>query len=193
MADEATEHRVVGELRLDDETTLVFSVYSLNKRRLGSARIYREAKGYAGPTRAGFDIQLEQVRELVPILSQLSVALDDGATAPPVEVGRIASGRTNEWVVTLLEPDDQRDEAMLDIRKFVTSEKFTGWTKKGLRVSIDFLDDMIPHLVAVQDALVDWQEGRSGLFDSPDDTDQDDSPDDPDDRPSIPPEYRDLF
>jgi hypothetical protein len=192
MADEATEYRVLGELRLDDETMMVFAAYSLGKRRLGSARIYREAKGYAGPTRAGFDMQLDQLKELVPVLQRLSVDLDDGTVAPPAELARIPGGRTNSWVVSLVEPDEQRTEAMVDIRKFVTSEKYTGWTKKGLRVSIDCLDDMIPHLATVQQALVDWQEGRSGLFVESDEHVKD-SPDDSGGLSSVPPEYKDLF
>ena len=160
MAGEPTEYRTVGELRLDDETAIIFAVYSLGKRRLGSARIYREGEGYAGPTRSGFDMQLAQLQQLATLLRDLSQSLDAGIVAPPAELGRISSGSTSEWVVRLLEPDDYHADVVLDVRKYVSTEKYTGWTKKGLRFSVDVLDDVLPHLAAVQAALDAWREAR---------------------------------
>ena len=193
MAGEPTEYRVVGELRLDDETAIIFAVYSLNKRRLGSARIYREGKGYAGPTRSGFDMQLTQIQELVAMLRDVSASLEDGSVAPPTDVGRIASGSASEWVVRLLEPDAYHADVVLDVRKYVSTEKYTGWTKKGLRFSVDVLDEVLPHLTSVQEALVDWRDGRSGLFEADGDPDFSDGADEPEEALPVPPEYQDLF
>lgn len=193
MAGEPTEYRVVGELRLDDETAIIFAVYSLSKRRLGSARIYREGKGYAGPTRSGFDVQLAQLQQLVTMLQDVSQSLEAGTMAPPVELGRISSGGTSEWVVRLLEPDDYHADVVLDVRKYVSTEKYTGWTKKGLRFSVDVLDDVLPHLAAVQAALDAWREGHSGLFEAGAPLEPDGATDPPDEALPVPPEYRDLF
>ena len=193
MAGEPTEYRAVGELRLDDETAMIFAVYSLGKRRLGSARIYREGKGYAGPTRSGFDMQLAHLQQLSTMLRDLSDSLDAGTVAPPAELGRIGSGSTSEWVVRLLEPDDYHADVVLDVRKYVSTEKYTGWTKKGLRFSVDVLDHVLPHLTAVQDALVDWREGHSGLFEASGSDEPEGREDAPDEALQVPPEYRDLF
>jgi len=192
MAGEPTEYRAVGELRLDDETAIIFAVYSLGKRRLGSARIYREGKGYAGPTRSGFDVQLAQLQQLVTTLQDASQSLEAGTMAAPFELGRISSGSTSEWVVRLLEPDDHAD-VVLDVRKYVSTEKYTGWTKKGLRFSVDVLDDVLPHLAAVQAALDDWREGHSGLFEAGGPVEPDSPTDPPDDALPVPSEYRNLF
>jgi len=193
MAGEPTEYRAVGELRLDDETAIIFAVYSLGKRRLGSARIYREGKGYAGPTRSGFDMQLAHLQQLSTMLRDLSDSLDAGTVAPPAELGRIGSGSASEWVVRLLEPDDHHADVVLDVRKYVSTEKYTGWTKKGLRFSVDVLDDVLPHLAAVQAALDAWREGHSGLFEAGAPLEPDGPTDPPDEALPVPPEYRDLF
>jgi len=193
MAGEPTEYRTVGELRLDDETAIIFAVYSLGKRRLGSARIYREGEGYAGPTRSGFDMQLAQLQQLATLLRDLSQSLDAGIVAPPAELGRIGSGSASEWVARLLEPDDHHADVVLDVRKYVSTEKYTGWTKKGLRFSVDVLDDVLPHLAAVQAALDAWREGHSGLFEAGGPVEPDGPTDPPDDALPVPPEYRDLF
>ena len=193
MAEQPTEYRVVGELRLDDETAIIFAVYSLGKRRLGSARVYREGKGYAGPTHSGLDMQLAQLQQLVGMLQNVSQSLEAGTMAPPVELGRISCGTTSEWVVRLLEPDDYHADVVLDVRKYVSTEKYTGWTKKGLRFSVDVLDDVLPHLADVQAALDDWREGHSGLFEAGGAVEPDGPTDPPDEALPVPPEYRDLF
>ena len=193
MAEQPTEYRVVGELRLDDETAIIFAVYSLGKRRLGSARVYREGKGYAGPTHSGLDMQEAQLQQLVTMLQEVSQALDAGTVGPPSELGRIASGSINEWVVRLLEPDDYHADVVLDVRKYMSTEKYTGWTKKGLRFSVDVLDDVLPHLADVQAALDDWREGHSGLFEAGGPAEPDGPTDPPDEALRVPPEYRELF
>ena len=53
------------------------------------------------------------------------------------EIGRIVKNDTAEVVIKV---DDFNDERGLNIREFVTSERYTGFTKAGVRIrAADFL------------------------------------------------------
>lgn len=50
------------------------------------------------------------------------------------EVGRISKNETTEVVVRRTE---FKGSVGIDIREYVTSEKYTGWSKNGLRIPVD--------------------------------------------------------
>lgn len=50
------------------------------------------------------------------------------------EVGKIRKNETTEVVVRKTE---FKGSVGIDIREYVTSEKYTGWSKNGLRIPID--------------------------------------------------------
>jgi hypothetical protein len=51
-----------------------------------------------------------------------------------IEMGRIRKNDTTEVVVRKTE---FKGSVGIDIREYVTSEKYTGWSKNGLRISVD--------------------------------------------------------
>ncbi len=50
------------------------------------------------------------------------------------EFGRIRKSETTELVVRRTE---FRGSAGIDIREYVTSERYTGWSKNGIRIPVD--------------------------------------------------------
>ena len=50
------------------------------------------------------------------------------------EYGRIRKSETTELVVRRTE---FRGSAGIDIREYVTSERYTGWSKNGIRIPVD--------------------------------------------------------
>ena len=50
------------------------------------------------------------------------------------EFGRIRKSETTELVVRRTE---FRGSAGIDIREYVTSERYTGWSKNGIRIPMD--------------------------------------------------------
>lgn len=50
------------------------------------------------------------------------------------EIGRVRKNETTEVVVRKTE---FKGSVGIDIREYVTSEKYTGWSKNGLRIPID--------------------------------------------------------
>ena len=50
------------------------------------------------------------------------------------EIGRVRKNETTEVVVRKTE---FKGSVGIDIREYITSEKYTGWSKNGLRIPID--------------------------------------------------------
>jgi hypothetical protein len=50
------------------------------------------------------------------------------------EIGRVHKNETTEIVVRKTE---FKGSVGIDIREYVTSEKYTGWSKNGLRIPVD--------------------------------------------------------
>ena len=50
------------------------------------------------------------------------------------EIGRVRKNETTEVVVRKTE---FKGTVGIDIREYVTSEKYTGWSKNGLRIPVD--------------------------------------------------------
>jgi len=161
---EPTEVEIIRNVRLDDEFELDFTTYSLGRRRLGSARIFRNSAKYTGPTRSGLDMPREQVDSLIPVLRRLSDELEKGLCAPPCEYASLDAGRSAHWLVQVLVHDSRPDQQYLDVRKFVSGEKYMGPTRKGIRLAVDHIDELADGLEYVSASLHGWREGRSGLF-----------------------------
>jgi hypothetical protein len=50
------------------------------------------------------------------------------------EIGRIRKSDTTEIVVQRTE---YKGSVGIDIREYVTSDRYTGWSKNGIRISVD--------------------------------------------------------
>lgn len=50
------------------------------------------------------------------------------------EIGRIRKTDTTEIVV---QKTEFKGSVGIDIREYVTSDKYTGWSKNGIRISVD--------------------------------------------------------
>lgn len=51
-----------------------------------------------------------------------------------VEIGRVRKNETTEIVV---EKSEYKGSVGVNIREYVTSEKYTGWSKSGLRIPME--------------------------------------------------------
>ncbi|VVB69441.1 Transcriptional Coactivator p15 (PC4) [uncultured archaeon] len=65
------------------------------------------------------------------------------------EVGRIRKNETTEIVV---QKTEFRGSVGIDIREYVTSERYTGWSKNGIRVPVEKWKDFREILDKVESA-----------------------------------------
>ena len=190
---EVTELIVESIVRLDDTLELRFQTYSLGKMRLGGTRIFRHSEKYSGPTKSGIDMNLAQLSELGPLLVALLAQVETGEVVPPLEFARFPAGRGAEWIIQLLEEAPGTDDFLLDVRKYVTGEKYTGFTRKGLRIDFEWIDTIIKNMVLVRGSLEAWGKGQSGLFSPAVSTAPSTAPEQPKLTDAVPDEYREFF
>jgi hypothetical protein len=65
------------------------------------------------------------------------------------EVGRIRKNETTEIVV---QKTEFRGSVGIDIREYVTSERYTGWSKNGIRIPVEKWKDFKEILDKVESA-----------------------------------------
>lgn len=189
---EQSEFQQVSSMPVGANQELCFYTYSLGKMRLGSVRVFKHTRNFWGPTRSGIDGRLDQLQELTAVLERLSAEYEQGRVIPPVEFARVPCGRNAEWIVQLLADEARPERCHLDVRKYVITETYVGFTKKGLRVSVDLLDVVVEQLPHVCRALLDWREGRSGLFAAESGEEPDEAPFEPP-AEAVPDEYSSFF
>ena len=63
------------------------------------------------------------------------------------EIGRLRKNETTEIVV---QKTEYRGAVGIDLREYVTSERYTGWSKNGIRIPVDQWPDFKAILDGVQ-------------------------------------------
>jgi len=82
-----------------------------------------------------------------------------------IEIGRIQKSKSISIIFRLLEIENQ---FFVDIRQYVKSNKFTGFTKKGIVFNIKYIKDMIFQLenIASFVSLKDWEKKFDETYDA---------------------------
>ncbi|HUI39591.1 MAG TPA: PC4/YdbC family ssDNA-binding protein [Methanothrix sp.] len=73
------------------------------------------------------------------------------------EIGRIRKNDSTEIVV---QKTDYRGSQGIDIREYVTSERYTGWSKNGIRIPVERWKDFKAILDSVETEVVQTQEAK---------------------------------
>lgn len=107
----------------------------ISKRDGGSYWFNEKVKGtiYTGFTQKGFGLNAEDYDDFKAAL--LSISSNNSAVEKRFKVSS-----TSETVVYHPYPDT------VDIRQFISSERYTGWTKKGIRVTNENAKKIAEHL-----------------------------------------------
>ncbi len=75
------------------------------------------------------------------------------------EIGRIRKSDTTETVVRKTE---FRGSVGIDIREYVTSERYTGWSKNGIRIPLEQWKSFKEILNKVDDGLQGEEDNQAG-------------------------------
>ena len=75
------------------------------------------------------------------------------------EIGRIRKSNTTESVVRKTE---FRGSVGIDIREYVTSERYTGWSKNGVRIPLEQWKSFKEILNKVDDGLQGEEDDQAG-------------------------------
>lgn len=141
---EDAEYVLVERLQLSDATQIVLGISTFKGIPFGSFRKFVQSERYSGPTRAGFAISGDVLKLMIEHLTRLKGRIDDILRSPlPIECGRFKKSTQAELVIQVVAHERRPGESYVDVREFVTSQRFTGWTRKGIRFPVEALESMV--------------------------------------------------
>lgn len=137
----------VGRLTMPDGSEIRFYADEFKGYPFGSIRTFVKSPTYEGPTKAGVTLKgavLDGVIEALEKLPKEPTATED------VELARFEKKKNAEEAIELVVRITlYRDTTGVDLREWVVSESYTGWSKKGVRLpyadivkSVGFLKEM---------------------------------------------------
>lgn len=126
----------IGVIALGDGNEIRFSVDAYRGYRYASIRKYLTSDGYSGATRIGITMTEEIVKALAPLIAALP---DTPAEVKDVELGKFAKRPGLSVVVRVSTFQGTRG---LDFRQWQEDDAYKGWTKKGIRLSLDNIKEI---------------------------------------------------
>ena len=139
----------IGELVLDENSMIKFSIDAYRGYRYASIRKYQTAGEYIGATRAGITLTPDIVRTIAPLIAQLP---DDPGQLKEMELGKFAKRPGLSVIVRI---SSFHDAYGLDMRQWQEDEKYKGWTKKGIRLPAEKIKEVKALFAQLAEALAD--------------------------------------
>jgi hypothetical protein len=156
-----TPDNVVGTLQLGRSTSLIFSIQSWKGRTFAQVRKFVSTEKYEGPTKAGLMMGGDVLVAVIEALQRLKAEVPG---PKETEFARIPKSRDTTLVVKTIPPDDLKSLPSVDIREFVESPGYTGWTKKGVRFPWDKLSEFVAILESLAKRLGATEKAKPILF-----------------------------
>jgi len=129
----------VGSIPATGNSDIRFYVSKYRGKLYGHVRKYVKTESYAGPTQAGVTMTKEGLDQVVKAIEPLRVQDKPGEQ----ELARIERGPGLQLVVRI---SLYKEKAGIDLREWVETESYTGWSKKGVRIPYDHLPQVQQYL-----------------------------------------------
>ena len=128
--------RQIGSVKIDEGNEIKFSVDAYKQSRYLSVRKYLKSETYSGPTKAGITLTSEVVIKIAKALASLP---DDPNNIPDGELGKYAR---RQGLAIVLRVSSFNTAKGIDIRQWQEDETYTGWTKKGIRLPLEQINEI---------------------------------------------------
>jgi hypothetical protein len=126
---------------VSDTVELAFQVSEFNGKRYGDIRQFYHSVRYTGPTKHGLFLDRSQIDELqVLFLQNKDIILDAKVEE---RIGQLPYKKNSHVIVSLVESSLDNNAVCIDVREYIESEAYTGYTKKGFRLPLNLIDDML--------------------------------------------------
>lgn len=132
MAEKDPEPINVGSIPSAENSEIRFYVSKYKGKLYAHVRKFVKTEAYTGPTQAGVTMTKESLDAVKNALAPLRPQDNVGEK----ELARIPRGAGLALVVRV---SLYKDKQGLDLREWVESPTYTGWSKKGVRVPYDYL------------------------------------------------------
>lgn len=137
----------VGQIAYSSTSDVRFYVDEFRGRRYAAVRRFLKSPRYTGPTRSGVTLDGEMLGRVVVAIEGYST---NGAEPKEQELGRYQRRPGVDLVVRI---QVYKEKAGIDIREWLDSEQYSGWSKKGVRIPHERLAELLTHLKALREAL----------------------------------------
>lgn len=129
---------------VSDTVELAFLISWLNGKLYGDIRQYCHSSRYTGPTKHGLFLRRSQLGEILEIFIQNKDLILDAKAEE--RIGIIPYKNTSSAIISLVESTLDDNPVCIDVREYVESPKYTGFTKKGFRLPVNLIDELIEGL-----------------------------------------------
>ena len=119
-----------GAIQTQRNAQVRFYIDKFRNALYANIREFIEGKNYKGPTRKGVKLNFKELSEIQDKIKDLS--LDDPAVKDK-EILRLEKSSIKDIV---LKAADYKGRVGLDIREWLKTDEYKGWTKNGVRIEI---------------------------------------------------------
>lgn len=153
--------QVIGEIALQGNTKLIFSVSEWRGKHFASVRKFVFTQKYQGPTKSGLSLSKKCLREIILALTGLERTLP---LQQENEFKQIAKSETEHIKIRTLPPEEESDLHAVDIREFVDTPTYQGPTKRGIRFRWNLLPEVIACLQEEARVIGEVEKSEPSLF-----------------------------
>ena len=131
---------LIGKIELGRTAELRFENSPYRGKNYINIRRYVDSAKFKGYTRRGVTLTPELASQLLDALQQYKQKYQ---TQYKDEICRLTKNETVRLIAHIVPPDENHEATCLDVREYVQSESYTGWTQKGFRLPLEKLDTVI--------------------------------------------------
>jgi len=143
------DQNIIGTISLDNYTELHFIVSYFRKNYFANVRQFLKTPRYTGYSKKGIVFKLATLESFINILDNFSPHQNIDFEQ---EIGKISKNNITDIIIRLVK--GQKDSYVLDIREYLKSDRYEGWTKKGIRIPLEYFDDAKVYFYACRDELI---------------------------------------
>jgi len=143
------EQNVVGTIQLDEHRELHFLISTFKGKCLVHIREFLKTARYTGYTKRGIAFNVTTLGSIINILNGFASPQNVNHEQ---KIGKISKNNATDIVVRLIE---WKKAYYLDIREYIKSESYEGWTKKGVRIPLKTYNEAKVFIHSCRDALME--------------------------------------
>lgn len=129
----------IGSMPISKSAEIVFSIAQYGDGYHANIRKFATTQRYTGATKSGIVLKHQALIQLIELLEAFLQEVPEFSKG---EIGRIPKSQSSEIVVQIIK--DKRDDFYsLDIREYISSSSYEGWTKKGIRIRIEQIQALV--------------------------------------------------
>jgi len=145
------ESYLIYSFFISDYCELIFQKTEIGGNLYADIRLFLHSTKYTGPTPKGLILKKSLLEELIKVLKHDKIRIiksdEEG------EISRLSYKNGSLVVISLRESTVDNNPVCIDIREYIISPKYEGFTKKGVRFSVDQLDEFIKGCEMLVNAL----------------------------------------